>query len=156
MMNKLSHPFMTLPELPEAGKPLLSTLMVEPLMPLTALQGIVASYAKIIDDLARKDRRVNSVLGKAIAKVLATVLARVDDRIGDKDYRVIQAAVRYFVVEDDGGGSDFASIDGLVDDARVVNAMLRWLGRDELMLDVGARPERPRTGIFGGAAADRR
>ncbi|MFO0749283.1 MAG: hypothetical protein U1F43_27005 [Myxococcota bacterium] len=149
-MNTFTHPFLTLPGLPESGRPLLWTLLTEPLVPLPALRSIVASYSRVIEGLGRRGQRVNVPLGKAIALALDTILLRVDERTGDGDYRVIQAAVRYFVIEND-GGSDFASNDGLLDDARVVNAMLRWLGRDDLIIDLALRPPRS-SGVFGGAA----
>lgn len=151
-MNNITHPFLSLPGIPEASKSLLWTLLTERPMPQQALEGIVTSYGRVIEGLAKKDARVNGELGKAITHALTTILARVDDRTGDDDYRVIQAAVRYFVVENDGGGNDFATLDGLVDDARVVNSMLRWLGRDDLTVDVTKRPARTPSRIFGGAA----
>lgn len=155
-MSKSIHPFLTLPGLADASKPLLQTLLAERPMPLTALEGIVSGYTRVIEDVAKKNRRVNAELGRAIAGALASVLARVDDRTGDQDYGVIQSAVRYFVVQNDGGGDDFDSLDGFVDDARVVNLMLRWLGRDDLNIVIPERVARPPSRVFGGAATTAR
>jgi hypothetical protein len=48
---------------------------------------------------------------------------------------MVQAAVRYFLIEDDADG-DLDSILGLDDDADVMNAVLRHLGYDDWQVPV--------------------
>ena len=55
------------------------------------------------------------------------LLSSVKDDTPDAERLAIQAAVRYFVLEDD-AESDLNSVIGLDDDAEVVNAVLRHLG----------------------------
>jgi len=100
---------------------------------------------RIKEAAAQNGGRTNAALGIAIAHTLELILARVDRRCMPENLAVIHATVRYFVIENDGFGSDLEHEDGLFGDARVVNAMLRWLGRDDLYLPlpVAAAERRP-------------
>ena len=142
------HPFLTLPTLPENTRSMVARLLLE--VPVTAekLASSVRSYRAKIEDVGQANGRANVELGVAIADALEVILKRVDARTPPEEYCVIQAAVRYFVIENDGSGHDLATEDGLFADARVVNAMLRWFGRDDLYLKVPVpaserRPSRP-------------
>lgn len=55
------------------------------------------------------------------------------------------------MIENDAMGNDLRHEDGLFDDARVVDAMLRWFGRDDLFvsLPAAAGARRP---TFSGSA----
>ncbi len=144
MANPTDHKFLALPTVPEAVKPLLRKLMEGDLLSLGVLRAMVESYLRVIRDAARKGRPVNVELGEGIAASLLALIARVDERTTEDDRRLVQAAVRYFVIENDGMGHDLAHEDGLFDDARVVNALMRWCGRDDLMLQMPQLAERRR------------
>ena len=126
------HPFLNVAGLPEHARPLMSRLLSEPIVPIASLLRGIATYRLVIEAAAARNGRANVGLGHRIANALMALLARVDDRVGKNERLVIQAAVRYFVIEDDGFGNDLEDEDGLFNDARVVNAMLRWFGRDDL------------------------
>ena len=142
-----------MPGVPESSKQMLLRLLQEDLLPLGALKAVVESYRKVIHDAHRKNGRANFKVGDHIAHALQTMLARVNETTGADNQRILQAAVRYFVIQSDGTGHDLETEDGLHDDARVVNAILHYFGRDDLKVQgipepVPARPQPVR----GGAA----
>ncbi len=121
---------------PETSKQLFARLMQEDLIPVEALSSVVESYRRVIADAARKNGRANSPLGNKIADALQVLLGRVSERTGEENMRILQAAVRYFVIQNDGVGHDLDSAEGLFDDARIINAVLWFYGRDELQVPV--------------------
>ena len=146
-----------MPGVPESSKQLLLRLLQEDLIPIQALQSVIESYRKVIRDAARKNGRANVKVGDQIAHALQTLLARVNETTGDDNQSVIQAAVRYFVIQNDGTGHDLESEDGLYDDARIVNAVMRYFGRDDLMVQgIPAPPVARGAPVRGGAAAPAR
>jgi hypothetical protein len=145
-----------MPGVPESSKQLLLRLLQEDLLPVRPLQTVIESYRKVIHEMARKNGKVNARLGDQIADALQELLARVNDRTGVDNQSIIQAAVRYFIIQNDGSGHDLETVDGLHDDARVVNAVLRYFGRDDLMIKDLPAPVAKSAPIRGGAAAPAR
>jgi len=146
-----------MPGVPESSKQLLLRLLQEDLLPIQALQSVIESYRKVIRDAARKNGRANIKIGDQIAHALQTLLARVNETTGDDNQSVLQAAVRYFVIQNDSTGHDLESEDGLYDDARVVNAVMRYFGRDDLMIQGIPAPSVARGApVRGGAASPAR
>jgi len=129
----MSH-ILRMPGVPEHSRNLLKQLLTEALVPVEALAHITESYRKVIHEAHRKNGRANTRVGDAIAHALQSLLRSVTPAAGEANLRIIQAAVRYFVIQDDGTVHDLASEDGLDDDVKVVNAVLRYLGRDDLMI----------------------
>ncbi|MFO0750833.1 MAG: hypothetical protein U1F43_34960 [Myxococcota bacterium] len=154
-MGKPTEDFLTLPGIAEPLKPLLRKLLAEELIPVPALRALVDTYIRVIREASRNGAHVNLVVGEGIALALLSVLARVDARTTPDERRIIQSAVRYFVIENDAMGHDLAHEDGLFDDARVVNAMLRWIGRDDLQVAVPASGAARRPTSMGSAASSR-
>lgn len=151
----MSH-ILQMPGVPENSKQMLLRLLQEDLIPVHALQAVIESYRKVIHETARKNGRANTRVGDQIADALQALLARINERTGPDNHSIIQAAVRYFVIQNDGTSHDLEAIDGLNDDARVVNAVLRYFGRDDLMIhDLPSAPARGAP-IRGGAAAPAR
>lgn len=137
----MSH-ILRMPGVPEGSREMLKQLLDEDLIPVESLPHIVESYRRVIQDAYRRNKRANIELGNQIADALRALLRSIDDTTGDQNLRIIQAAVRFFVIQDDGaGGHDLATLDGLDDDAAIVNAVLRYFGRDDLMIHgAGAQP----------------
>lgn len=129
----MSH-FLKMPGISENSRGLLKQLLEEALIPVEALPHVIESYRRVIHDAQRKGRRVNTAVGDQIAAALQGLLKSVGPKTGEDNLRIIQAAVRYFVIQDDGAKHDFATMDGLDDDARVVNAALRFFGLDQLQI----------------------
>jgi len=153
MASSSEHPFLSLPAIAEALKPLLRKLLSEDLVPIASLHKLVDAYRRVIREEAGHSGHVNLALGEAIAEALMKLLPSIGARTGVAERHVIQAAVRYFVIENDAMGHDLQHEDGLFDDARVVNAMLRWVGRDDLAVRVPEPARRP--SVIGGAASPR-
>ncbi len=151
----MSH-ILQMPGVPETSKQLLLRLLQEDLLPVRPLQAVIESYRKVIHDAARKNGKANARLGDQIADALQELLGRINDRTGADNQSIIQAAVRYFVIQNDGTGHDLESHDGLNDDARVVNAVLRYFGRDDLIIKDLPAPAARSAPIRGGAAAPAR
>ena len=130
----MSH-ILRMPGVPEGSREMLKQLLEEDLIPVESLPHIVESYRRVINDAHRRNQRANVKLGNEIADALRGLLRSIDANTGDQNLRIIQAAVRFFVIQDDGaGGHDLASMDGLDDDAAIVNAVMRYFGRDDLMV----------------------
>lgn len=131
----MSH-ILRVPGVSDTSRAMLKQLLDEDLIPVDALPHIVESYRRVIHDAHRRNGRANVRVGDQIADALQGLLRSVTPKTGDKNLRIIQAAVRYFVIQDNAteAGHDLQSERGLDDDARVVNAVLRFLGRDDLMI----------------------
>lgn len=123
-----------MPGVPESSKQMLMRLLQEDLIPVAALKAVVESYRKVINEAARKHGKANAKIGNAIADSLQVLLARINETTGNDNLHIIQSAVRYFVIQNDATGNDLDSEDGLFDDARVINAVLRYFGRDDLFV----------------------
>lgn len=147
----MSH-ILRMPGVPEHSRVLLQQLLAEDLIPVEALPHIVESYRRVIHEARKTNPRTNTVMGDMIANSLLALLKTVTPKTGEPNLRVIQAAVRYFVIQNDGVTHDLETETGFDDDARVVNAVFRFFGRDDLMIDV---PER-RGGTLSGHATARR
>ncbi len=145
-----------MPGVPETSKQLLVRLLQEDLIPIEALKAVVESYRRVIHEASRRNGRANGALGDQIADSLQLLLARINDLTGPDNLQIIQAAVRYFVIQNDGSGHDLESEDGLYDDARVVNAVLHYFGLDRLKIqNLPAPASNRRPPVRGGAAAPR-
>ncbi|MBL8786319.1 MAG: hypothetical protein JNJ59_15570 [Deltaproteobacteria bacterium] len=142
-----------MPGVPESSKQMLLRLLQEDLLPLGALKAVVESYRRVIHDAHRKNGRANFKIGDQIAHALQTMLARVNETTGNDNLRILQSAVRYFVIQNDGTGHDLETEDGLNDDARVVSAVMHYFGRDDLKVKGIPEPvpSRPQP-VRGGAA----
>ncbi|MFO0750123.1 MAG: hypothetical protein U1F43_31295 [Myxococcota bacterium] len=143
-----------MPGVPESSKQMLMRLLQEDLIPVPALKAVVESYRRVIAEAARKHGKANIKIGNAIADSLGILLGRINETTGEDNLRIIQAAVRYFVIQNDATGNDLESEDGLFDDARVINAVLRYFGRDDIMVKGVPEPASSRgMPTRGGAAA---
>lgn len=96
------------------------------------LVGRIDAYERMIEDDARAGGMADSTLGSQIAANLRS-LARQAGSLDARGRSWLRAAVEYFVLSED-QDSDLASPSGLLDDARVANAVSRALGREELMI----------------------
>jgi len=113
--------------LPESRK-LVAQLWSDPLLPATALRDQVDSYVEVF----RAAQRGNEFLDVRQAESLGEQCRRLLDAVGDdapeERRRLVQIAVRYFVIEDD--GDDDMGIGGLDDDEAVVAAVEELLSAD--------------------------
>ncbi len=108
-----------------------------PLTSPAALRSLVHMH------MSRADTEVESrtlVDLKLVRYIAESCLALLDtwDEVAESERRAIQAACLYFADTDD-EESDFDTIGGFDDDARVLNHVARKLGREDLLIPVGAR-----------------
>ncbi len=130
------HTLANLQGIPDAAKALWDELIAAELRPVHELFKEVREYQ---DALAKRsewtDDDVDPALARELAEASLRLLGTLSDDTPETTRRLIQAAVRYFVIEDDADG-DLDSILGLDDDAEVVNAVLRHLGHDAWLVQL--------------------
>jgi uncharacterized membrane protein YkvA (DUF1232 family) len=132
----MSQDLKDLQGIPDASKELWTRLVVEERRPVHALIKEVKNYQQAIAQRSTvRNADVDPTLGFALADASMKLLTTIKDDTPDERRAAIQAAVRYFVIEDD-ADSDLDSILGLDDDAEVVNAVLKHLGHDDWLVEV--------------------
>jgi uncharacterized membrane protein YkvA (DUF1232 family) len=124
-----------LPGIPEAARELWRTLVSQPLVPTTELQGELRTYRQSLARNAQWNDEVDPRLAQALDNACVKLLSTVDAQTPPAERQAIQAAVRYFILEDD-AESDLDSVIGLDDDAEVLNAVLAHLGRSDWSVQV--------------------
>lgn len=117
--------------LPKLARPTFERLLTEPLRDPEDLRREVALYVSMLTSAADEDASVEDQLGRDIARTCDGLLMAITDATPEHARRLIQAAARYFVTEDD-GDSDF-EIGGLDEDVAVANAVALHLGRSDLV-----------------------
>ena len=132
----MSEDLKDLDGIPEASKELWTKLVVEERRPVHELVKEVKLYQQAIAQRSTvRNADVDPTLGNALADASMKLLTTLRDDTPEERRVAIQAAVRYFVIEDD-ADSDLDSILGLDDDAEVVNAVLKHLGHDDWLVEV--------------------
>lgn len=122
--------------IPDGSKALWTRLVQEELRPVHELFKEVRDYQQQIKQRSQwSDADVDPTLANALSDASLRLLSTLHDGSPESTRRLIQAAVRYFVIEED-ADSDLDSILGLDDDAEVLNAVLRKLGHTQWVVDV--------------------
>lgn len=122
--------------IPDASRPLWSKLVSEDLRPVHELFADVRGYQQELAKRAEwRDDDVDPALANGLAEAVLRMLSSMSDDTPERTRRLVQAAARYFVIEDD-ADSDMGSILGLDDDADVINAVLRSLGHHAWLVPV--------------------
>ncbi|MBJ95981.1 MAG: hypothetical protein CMP23_16075 [Rickettsiales bacterium] len=122
-------------ELPPGARPLFWNLFRRRPVGKDALRDALEAYVRLVKATVLSNERVNQDAARALARGLALLLKEEHDGLGGFDQRLLQAAVFYFV-EDDDGDADFDSEDGFDDDIEVFNAVAERFGRGELAIDL--------------------
>jgi uncharacterized membrane protein YkvA (DUF1232 family) len=114
--------------IPDASKELWNQLIAEDLKPVHELFTEVHEYQQAIQERSQwTESKIDPTLANALSEATLRLLGTLTERTPETTRRMVQAAVRYFVIEDDADG-DLDSILGLDDDAEVLNAVLTKLG----------------------------
>ena len=135
MLAAMSDGIAELEGIPGAARELWQRLVVEPLIPVHKLFAEVRAYQQTIAKRAREDEDIDPKLGQALCEASIRLLGTLKDDTPEPTRRMVQAAVRYFVIEDD-ADSDLGSILGLDDDAEVLNAVLERLGYKDWLVKI--------------------
>lgn len=121
---------------PDAAKDLWAKLVAAELRPVHELFKEVRDYQHALAKRSQwTDDDVDPALARGLAEASLRMLGTLSDDTPESTRRLVQAAVRYFVIEDD-ADSDLDSILGLDDDAEVINAVLRHLGHDKWLVQI--------------------
>lgn len=101
--------------------------------PADALRSAVSTYLAQVSAQADSGAFVDLALATRIAEVLNALLAA--GPVPPSAHQAIQLGVLYFTEAKD-SEPDVDSVLGFEDDAHVLNAVLRYLGRDDLLIPV--------------------
>jgi hypothetical protein len=106
---------------PPESRTLVAELMDEPLLPFRVLRGEVDSYLHLYRGAQRGRETLDVAHAEALARRCQQLLDTAGDNAPERHRRLVQVAVRYFVIEAD--AEDDVSAGGLDDDAAVVGAV---------------------------------
>ncbi|MBW2528935.1 MAG: hypothetical protein JRI23_32465 [Deltaproteobacteria bacterium] len=114
--------------IPAAALPIWRRLCAEEPVPVHELFSEVQRYEQTLDQRADWDEsKVDATLARDLVQASNRLLGTLTSSSPETTRRLVQAAVRYFLIDED-ADADLDSILGLDDDAEVLNAVLRHLG----------------------------
>ena len=122
----------TIPGIPHESQALFDRLHDAPLVPATELRAELRAYAARIGSAAAANEMLDATLADAITRCCEGLLDLLEEDASEATRRLVQAAVRYFVVEED-VEPDRDTLWGLDDDAVVCGAVAGHLGREDLL-----------------------
>ncbi len=117
--------------IPREARGLWSKLLEEPMRSEAELLHEVEAYAKLIEKVGLEQEFFDQTTARQLTHVSLRLLETWDE-LDDEGRRLGQAAIRYFVLSED-GDDDFESPTGFDDDAAVMAAVLRHVGRESLL-----------------------
>jgi hypothetical protein len=129
----------SIPGIPHESQALFDRLYDAPLVPAAELRAELRAYATRMSTTAAANELLDATLCEAITRCCEGLLDMLDPldqhdqrRADEATRRLVQAAVRYFVVEED-VEPDRETLWGLDDDAVVCGAVAHHLGREDLV-----------------------
>lgn len=120
---------------PSEARDLFAELLREPLRTTGSLRLELEAHLQAIALAKAENEFIDVELANRLGTVSRGLLDEADERDDVDIKRLVQAAVRYFILDDD-AEPDLDSVCGLDDDAEVCNAVARYLGRDDLVTAV--------------------
>lgn len=121
--------------IPADARDLVTALLGEDLQPVARIRSELDAHLETIKAAQANNEYVDVSLALRLTDVSRALLDEAESQDSDDARRLAQAAVRYFILDDD-GENDLTSVHGLVDDAEVCNAVARALGRGDLVTGV--------------------
>jgi uncharacterized membrane protein YkvA (DUF1232 family) len=121
----------TIPGIPHESQALFDRLHDAPLVPVAELRAELKEYAARLATTTAANKLLDATLAESITQCCEGLLDMLEQEADEATRRLVQAAVRYFVVEED-VEPDRDSLWGLDDDAVVCGAVAYHLGRDDL------------------------
>ena len=132
----------TLDDMPVEYRDRFQELLDRPGIRVPELSAELAQYVAAVHQLKALSATIDLSTAERIAEVLGTLLGE-HERNGAEAQRLVQAAVEYFVREED--DEEITGVLGFDDDIQVINAVIRSLGRPDLLIpfrrvDLGEEP----------------
>ena len=121
-------------DVPEGAREVVEALLLEPTVPEAALLVELSAHLETIHAAAGQNEFLDVSLALRLTEVSRALIGE-SRRRDDGARRLVQAAVRYFIIDDD-ADPDLESVCGLDDDAEVCNAVARALGRNDLIIEI--------------------
>jgi uncharacterized membrane protein YkvA (DUF1232 family) len=115
------------------ARDVLRSLLDEATSPTDDLHGAVDAYIAAVRLRAEREEFVDLQLAEKLATLAHRLLDHLSDQSPNAHACLIQAAVRYFVLQED-AQSDLASVVGWDDDVEVFNAVARFVDRADLVV----------------------
>ena len=121
--------------LPRAVQKVVRDFYDEPLLSKNELMDLLEKYDVRVHNAAEYRGDVDAQLADRISGCCRSLLSEQWDDGAPESKRLIQAACLYYVETDDGDG-DMASAYGLDDDAKLLNFVVEYLGRPDLIIRI--------------------
>jgi len=125
----------TLEGIPDGSRKMFDDLARQELLDVGELFRQLRAYQQTITQASSVNDDVDADLARALAEASLKLLSTVGDGTSEEHQRAIQAAVRYLIIEDD-AESDTDSVIGLDDDTEVLNAVLKFVGHAEWVVEL--------------------
>jgi hypothetical protein len=122
----------TIPGIPHESQALFDRLHDAEPASLAELRTELRAYVGRIGSAVAANEMLDATLCEAIGRCCEGLLDMLEKDADEATHRLVQAAVRYFVIEED-IEPDRETLWGLDDDAVVCGAVASHLGRDDLM-----------------------
>jgi hypothetical protein len=124
---------------PAGAAGLLREYLKEPLREVSELREEVRSYLSHLEHLSTEAEFLDLTLARRIGAQCAALLEGLNPHGSEDAHRLVQAAIRYFIEDDDAEGDTTSPI-GFDDDAEVVEIVARELGREDVLDISGEEP----------------
>ena len=124
--------FRVLDAVPPAVAAVLRRLLSEPAREVATLREEIRSYVQELRDLNRDVEFLDFDLARQVATRCEALLDGITPASPPEIHRLVQAAVRYFIENDD-EENDIESPIGFDYDAEVVNLVARAIGREDVL-----------------------
>ena len=122
----------TIPGIPHESQALFDRLHDAAPASLAELRSELRAYVGRLGSAATANEMLDATLCEAISRCCEGLLDMLEKDADEATHRLVQAAVRYFVIEED-IEPDRETLWGLDDDAVVCGAVASHLGRDDLL-----------------------
>jgi uncharacterized membrane protein YkvA (DUF1232 family) len=101
---------------------------------VSELQKQIIDHVQDVRDALQQNEFIDLDLAERISRVLLTILGEIPS-YPEIHRRMIIGAARYFVLSQD-AQADFKSVLGFDDDLKILNYVLRFIGRNDLQVDL--------------------
>lgn len=121
--------------LPRSARQTFRALLLRPLEPVSWLRVDIDRHLAAVRAESQRREFVAVDLAEHAARNLRALLDAIDGDTPEIHQRAVHAAARYFVLAED-GEHDTHSETGFFDDVQVFNAVARYVGRPDLVIDL--------------------